>query len=618
MNGLFGWTGTPVAHEQALSWLAAMGCAGTQPAGAEADYECSGYCALGVSLHPLPANVARDESRLAALHGRVVWPDPELRALAEQRGLGAALLVAHSRWGDDTPVHLGGAFALAVLDVRTGEALLAIDRLGVRTLCFGVRDRRLVFGSTADPLAAHPWIEPKISLQAIYDYLYAHMVPSPGTIYEDIEKMLPGERIVWRDGQLRRDFYWRMQYNAGRSEDEASLAEEFRTLLGDATRSALDGTPPGEAGAFLSGGTDSSTVAGMMARVNGVPADSYSIGFDAEGFDEMEYARIAVRHFGLQAHEYYVTPDDVVRTVPEIAAAYDEPFGNASALPTLLCARRAAQDGRAVILAGDGGDELFGGNARYAKQKVFEWYWRLPAPLRSAVIEPIALALPAAGGPALLRKGRSYVEQARIPLPRRLETYNLVERETPAAMFSPEFLAAVDVDRPARLAADAYLRAATPSPVDRMMHLDLKVTLADSDLRKVTRMCELAGVEVRFPLLDERLVSFSGRLTPEQKVRGTQLRQFFKWALRDFLPPEILRKSKHGFGLPFGPWMRTHRPLEEMAHGSLEALRGRGWIRPEFIDSLLAAHRTGHAAYYGVTIWVAMMLEHWLQSRRLR
>jgi asparagine synthase (glutamine-hydrolysing) len=331
----------------------------------------------------------------------------------------------------------------------------------------------------------------------------------------------------------------------------------------------------------------------------------------------MEYARIAARHFGLRSHEYYVTPADVARTAAEIAAAYDEPFGNASALPTLLCARLAAREGKTVLLAGDGGDELFGGNARYAKQKVFEWYWRLPAALRRGLVEPASRALPRAGGPALLRKARSYVEQARIPLPDRMESYNLIEREGPAAVFAPEFLASVDPERPAKLARDAYARAATESPVDRMMHLDLKITLADNDLRKVTRMCELAGVEVRFPLLDERVVAFSGRLSPRQKVQGTQLRHFFKWALRDFLPPEILRKTKHGFGVPFGPWMSTDRALEEMAIGSVEALGRRGWIRADFVDSLCRAHRSGHAAYYGATIWVAMVLELWLRSRRL-
>jgi asparagine synthase (glutamine-hydrolysing) len=617
MNGLFGWAGAASNHDQARAWLDAMAGAGVQHPLAETAAEQYATCALGISRRPLPGSVARDGSRLAALHGNVVWPAPELESLAAERGAAAALLQAHARWGAEVPARIGGTFSLAVVDGERNEALVAVDRLGVRTMCFALRSGVLLFGSTADHVVAHPLAGRQLNLQAIYDYLYAQVVPSPGTIYEGVEKLLPAERLVWRGGRVSRDFYWQMKYLQGRAQDAAKLAPEFGALLDEATRRAVEGTPLAEVGAFLSGGTDSSTVAGVLSRVTGKPAETYSIGFDAPGFDEMEYARVAARHFSLRTHEYYVTPADVARTAAEIATAYDEPFGNASALPTLLCARLAASDGKSVILAGDGGDELFGGNARYAKQKVFEWYWRLPAALRRGLVEPAARALPRAGGPALLRKARSYVEQARIPLPDRMESYNLIEREGPAAVFASEFLASVDPERPAKLARDAYARAATASPVDRMMHLDLKITLADNDLRKVTRMCELAGVEVRFPLLDERVVAFSGRLSPRQKVQGTQLRHFFKWALRDFLPPEILRKTKHGFGVPFGPWLSADRALEDMALGSLEALGSRGWIRPDFVDSLCRAHRSGHAAYYGATIWVVMVLELWLRSRRL-
>jgi asparagine synthase (glutamine-hydrolysing) len=129
-------------------------------------------------------------------------------------------------------------------------------------------------------------------------------------------------------------------------------------------------------------------------------------------------------------------------------------------------------------------------------------------------------------------------------------------------------------------------------------------------------MCQLAGVRVAYPMLDSAVVDFSLRIPGDWKVRGGELRWFYKRAMRGFLPDRIIDKTKHGFGLPFGPWMRTDRALEELALTSLASLRGRGWVRKEFIDSLLQAHRTGHAAYYGTTIWVAMMLEQWLQARR--
>jgi asparagine synthase (glutamine-hydrolysing) len=150
-----------------------------------------------------------------------------------------------------------------------------------------------------------------------------------------------------------------------------------------------------------------------------------------------------------------------------------------------------------------------------------------------------------------------------------------------------------------------------------MMHLDLKQTLADNDLRKVNGMCEFAGMRVGYPLLNERLVEFSARLAPDLKVRRGQLRYFFKEALSDFLPTEIIQKRKHGFGLPFGIWLATHPPLQDLATRSLRRLQDRGYIRPSYIEWLLAQHRESHASYYGVMVWVLVMLEEWLTAHGL-
>jgi asparagine synthase (glutamine-hydrolysing) len=368
-------------------------------------------------------------------------------------------------------------------------------------------------------------------------------------------------------------------------------------------------------GAFLSGGTDSSTVAGLLSELGGRPASTYSIGFAAEGFDEMQYARITSRHFRTSAHEYYVTPQDVVDAIPIIASSYDEPFGNESAVPTYYCAKMARADGIQVMLAGDGGDEIFGGNARYARQKLFEAYGALPLALRRRLIEPLAEA--GADRIAPLRKLRSYIQQASIPLPDRLESYNFLHRSPLSAIFEPGFLADVDVDEPLALNREVYERTSSTSPVNRMMHLDLKITLADNDLRKVSRMCEVAGVEARYLLIDEALVEFAGALPASLKVRRLTLRYFFKQALKDFLAPQTIAKTKHGFGMPFGLWLRVHAPLGEVVRDSLERFRRRRIVRPDYVAELLRQHETSHATYYGVMIWVVMMLERWLAARKL-
>jgi asparagine synthase (glutamine-hydrolysing) len=207
------------------------------------------------------------------------------------------------------------------------------------------------------------------------------------------------------------------------------------------------------------------------------------------------------------------------------------------------------------------------------------------------------------------------VEQARIPLPDRLESYNFLCRTDLASMLEPEFLDSIRTDHPFTLMREVYERTDSRSPLNRMMHLDLKQTLADNDLRKVNVMCHLAGIDVRYPMLDDELVALSGMVPPSGKVKDTRLRPFFKESLRDLLPAEVIAKTKHGFGLPFGLWMLEHRPLHELADDSLAAFRRRGFLKPHYINQLLDQHRGGNASYYGVMVWVIMMLEQWLSSR---
>src|SRR3569623_496647 len=310
----------------------------------------------------------------------------------------------------------------------------------------------------------------------------------------------------------------------------AQLAEEFRALLRDGVRRTL-ARPHRKLGNFLSGGTDSSTLAGLVTELTGTPAETYSIGFDAPGYDESHYADIAVQHFGTRHHTYYVTPQDVVDAIPLIARQYDEPCGNASAVPTYYCAKMAKEDGVDLMIAGDGGDELFGGNARYVKQKTFELYYNVPAALRRALIEPLAFHIPGADSVAPLRKRRSYITQARVPLPDRLESYNFLHRSPARDIFDAAFLEHVDVGEPVRNLREVSPRTDGADALYRMLHLDLKVTLADSDLRKVNRMCEAAGVGVSYPLLDDAMVEFSGRVPADLMIKGYTLRYYFKDSL---------------------------------------------------------------------------------------
>ncbi|MFY7863800.1 asparagine synthetase B family protein [Roseateles sp.] len=502
-----------------------------------------------------------------------------------------------------------GDFSVA-LQLPAGGTFLAVDRFAVHSLCYAVHGGHLHYASRADVLARKLGIT-EINTQAIFDYLFHHCIPSPRTIYQGILRLPPAHYALFENGQLTVAPYWQPHFEELKRPDFEVLRDEFRGILRSAVQERL--STDGRTACFLSGGTDSSTVCGLLREATGKAPASYSIGFEAEGYDEMSFARIAAKAFGAEHHEYYVTPADLVKAIPRVAAHYDQPFGNSSALPAFYCASKARGDGYTRLLAGDGGDELFGGNTRYAKERVFDAYNQVPAPLRAALLEPL-FANPVAGSIPLLKKGTSYIRQARVPMPDRTQMYNLLDRLGINEVFTRDFLAQVDANAPRNHQRAAW--AAGPlgsSLVNQMLAFDWRYTLAENDLPKVVGTTALAGIDVSFPLLDTRLLDFSLKLPTHYKLKGFKLRWFFKEALRGFLPDETLTKKKQGFGLPFGPWAVKDSALNALATESLRGVAARGIVREEFIDALLTHRLKEHAGFYGEMVWILMMLEQWLQ-----
>lgn len=579
----------------------------------------AGAHVLRCDIGPNRTGVVRHDGLLSAIVGTPHFLEPHLHRIASESGAATALAVGYRAHGVDVLKHIAGKFSLAVIDTQDESALLAIDRSGIATLCYSVCACVVSFGLNAEDVRVQSAGGAEIDPRSVFDYLFCHSIPSPATIFHGISRLEPGHCVRVAKGVAHVSSYHENHYEENDTRSFEDLRATFLGLLRVSVRDAiLDPTTnqtydAGRIGAFLSGGTDSSTLCGILAEVTGSSPNTYSIGFNATGFDEMSYARIAAKHFGTHHHEYYITPDDLADSIGAVAAAYDQPFGNSSALPAYYCARMARADGIDIMLGGDGGDELFGGNTRYAKQRIFSAYEGVPGWMRVLIERSLRPGfverLP------LLRKARSYVEQATIPMPDRLQTYNLLTRLGYDTVLEPGFLSAVDVDAPVARLRDWYARNDASSLINRMLALDLKITLADNDLPKVVRTCELARVEAAFPFLDDRMVAFAATLRPKYKLRGLQLRWFFKEALRDFLPGEILAKQKHGFGLPFGIWLKQHTRLRELAFGSLDGLGRRGIVRADFIHRLTSEFLTGHATYYGEMVWVLMMLEQWFVAR---
>ena len=499
---------------------------------------------------------------------------------------------------------------VVLLDHSAGTVQVVAAPIGLMQIFWTAANGHLSIASDPKQLegfAGHP---APLRPESLYQYVYFHMLPSPAAIFAGVEKLDGGHQLFWDGGEATHSRYWRPRFSNEPSRSEPECRRELLATLQAAVTRSIGSNE--HVGAFLSGGLDSSTVAGMAARVR--PAiPTISMGFDAAGYDEIEYARIASRHFKTSPLEYYVTPDDVLRTLPAIVTAFPEPFGNSSAAAAYHCARIAREHGIDLLLAGDGGDELFGGNERYAKQMVFERYRAVPEAVRHALVEPAVSLAGRVTQRFPVGKAISYIEQANVSLPDRLQAYNFLHRHEPTEVFSPELLEQVDTAGPLRLLRAEYAACDADHSIDRMLFLDWKFTLHDNDLVKVNSMCKLAGVSVAYPMLDPDVVEFSMSLPANWKVHDGELRWFYKRAMQGFLPQQIIDKTKHGFGLPFGIWTRTHEGLRRLSEESLQSLSTRGYFRPAFLRDALRLHREGHASYYGELVWILMVLELWLQ-----
>ena len=607
MTALCGWAGFPSRPEKAAATLGRLGgnvAADRRSARFRFFGPFGGLAAAGDGTEGF-----QDGGASVVLAGRPRWCGHYASPVGG--GVAHRILDGYRASGIDVLRSLSGTFALALILDGGRDALLAVDRMGIASLTYRPTQGGLFFGSSADLVNASSDGAQEIDLQSLFNYVFLHMVPGPSTIFRGQFRIPPGSYVHLKSGLIASGRYWQMKYEERATYDQHELKVEFRALLERSVGDVLNGRATGT---FLSGGTDSSTITGLLAKVSGKPARSYSIGFKAEGYDEIKYARVAARHFAADHHEYYVTPDDVLALAPRLAGFCDQPFGNASAVPTYYCAQLAKSDGVELLLGGDGGDELFGGNERYAKQAIFSWYGRVPAILRKGLIEPVLSGIPGADRIALLRKGRAYVTQASVPLPDRLHAYNMLRRNPPNSIFTEEFFEQVEPETPLNLLRGVYEAADAQGSLNRMMALDLQFTLADNDLYKVNKMCELVGLDVAYPMLNDALVAFSATLPAHLKLRGTKLRYFFKEALKDFLPHEIIAKRKHGFGLPIGVWMQSHGPLRDMVYDAVRALGLRGVVRPAFINWMISEHQSDHAAYWGGEIWVLSQLELWLQT----
>jgi asparagine synthase (glutamine-hydrolysing) len=505
---------------------------------------------------------------------------------------------------------LRGSFALAIWNKHLETMLLAVDRFAVKPLTYYADASQLIFASQARSIFATGRVKKQVNAPAIAAFLNFSMVPAPECAFESLSKLPPGHLLVWNDGKTELQRYWDLEYSETQNASGGELAEELLASMSESVRLYSEDVAKPQLGCFLSGGTDSSSVLGLLERHKGKSVNAFSIGFSEERFNELEYARLAAGTFHANHSIAVLTPEETFADIAKIAAAYDEPFGNASVLPTYACLKLARKQGVEVMLAGDGGDELFGGNERYRTERVFGLYHDIPQPLRRFLIEPIAFALPAVGP---VGKVQRYIGHTRTPNPERYFQWHLLQRFPHASILGPGIELMNGHSDTLAVPRGHYHQAPAHTELNRLLYIDIKMTLGDNDLPKVVRASELAGVEVRFPLLDHPLAEFSGRLPARFKVHGLEKRYLFKKATAGLLPQAILRKKKHGFGLPIGMWLKQHPLWRGLAQDVLLDSRTyqRGYFQRSFVDGLFRMMDSDQSTYYGDLLWLFLMAELW-------
>jgi asparagine synthase (glutamine-hydrolysing) len=516
------------------------------------------------------------------------------------------IIHAYEEYGARCVDQLTGMFAFAIWDARERELFIARDRVGKKPLYYTITPGgTLTFGSELKSLREHPEFRGEICVEALDAYLTFGYVPDPLTIFQDVHKLPPGHHLTFKDGRARVAQYWDFPYqqpqeNPAQSEDDC--LEELRALLDEAVRVRLEADVP--LGAFLSGGIDSSTVVGLMARHMNQPVKTFSIGFHEDSYNELKYARIAARKFGTDHHEFIVTPE-VCDIVEELVWHFDEPFADSSAIPTYMVAKLAREHVK-VVLSGDGGDELFAGYTRYATHRRRRGFAHLPRLVREKLMQPLGASLPHGAW------GRNYIHKVALPsIDRYIEDVSIFTRLNKPLLYTDDLRRQLGNSEPGKRFRDYAAHSRVDGSLDPLLYLDSKTYLPGDILTKVDRMTMAVGLEARVPLLDHKLIEFvCTRIPSHMKLRGLETKHILKRTVRDFVPPEILTRPKQGFGVPIDQWLNDK--LRDRLRDTLSEPRTtqRGYVDPRYVNLLLDEHARGRRDH-ATELWTLFVLELW-------
>lgn len=523
-----------------------------------------------------------------------------------------AILHGWRQWGPKCIEHFDGMFAFALYDEDAKTLFLGRDRLGVKPLYYAeVSDGSLIFASELKGLLAHPLLRRRPSEQAVEDFLALGYVPDDACFVAGVKKLPAGHYLMTRRGLPLADprQYWDVTFAPKRRKTDVA-EEELASLMGEAVRSRMIADVP--LGAFLSGGVDSSSVVAMMAESSRGAVETCSIGFDQADLDETAYADQVAERFATNHRKRIVASDDFA-LIDTLVAGFDEPFADASALPTYrVC--ELAREKVTVSLSGDGADEIFAGYRRHvfhAGEERARGF--LPAAIRRPVFGALGSRYPKLDwAPQFLRAKSTFQGLSQTGAEAYADSVGVTGQALRQTLYSDTMRSALQGHR----AEDRYIRTMENAPAEdglaAAQYADLKIWLPGDILTKVDRMSMAVSLEAREPMLDHRLVEFAATLPLKQRVRGGTGKWLMKQAMRRYLPEDILFRKKMGFVTPISAWFRGPLASEADRLVSSTALAETGWFDKQAIKRVIGAHKSGREEH-GRLIWQLMMLDRSLR-----
>ena len=524
------------------------------------------------------------------------------------------IIYGYEEWGEDFVQKLRGMFAIALWDSKKQKILLIRDRIGKKPLYYYLGKDRILFASEIKALLIDRSIPKEIDPMALDSYLSFGYVPSPLSIFKAIRKLPPAHIAVCRPGDFLVRQYWHLDMGSEAfHKPEEDVLGELRSLFDEAVRVRLISDVP--LGAFLSGGVDSSAVVASMAGLVGKePLKTATIGFSEKKFDELEYARVVAKKYHTD-HSEFVVNTDALKVLDDIVWYLDEPFADASAIPTYYVSKMARQK-VTVALSGDGGDETFAGyiNRYYMNRLEDSVRRKFPGFLKQNILGPMGEIYPKADflpKPFRLKRFLSNLsntfEQAYF---RDMSFYFLPEMKK--KLYQSDFKPMIKDFNAFDILGDHFKINQNSDITTRVQYVDIMTYLPEDILVKVDRMSMAHSLEVRAPILDHKLMEYVGSLPSTLKLKGKESKYIFKKMLENRLPQNILYRKKRGFSIPLAVWLRGE--LKDFAEEALfsNKAESHSYFNPEYIKGLWKRHLSGRQDY-AYPLWGLMMFELWQQ-----